>query len=113
MSAVSWSFASAATSIAWRAIRPKDASDVRDRVHVLLAAAARWVLVERTALGDLAGGPVSDPAELHHALRDEIHAIVDVLDDVVLQLVERDELGSPHVPVRDLELRAKVDRVGE
>src|SRR5256886_13692178 len=56
-------------------------------------------------------GPLRDAAQLNDALGQEVDVLERGVMQLVEQLVERDELGTFHVPVGLLRLQLEVDRV--
>src|SRR5260221_8149960 len=71
------------------------------------------ILAERRSLCDNSRRSLGDATELHGALGNEIHVLLDVLVHLVEQLVQSDEGRTLHVPMSLLALGLQVDGVGE
>src|SRR5205823_6820711 len=59
------------------------------------------------------GGAEREPAESGRPLGDRVDVLEHALGDRVVELVQLDEVAALDVPVRLLELRVEVERVGE
>src|SRR5713226_3336150 len=87
---------------------------IRQRGHVLGARRKGQRIVEESGPSlNHAHGTLGYAAELDDPLGNQIHVLCNVLVDLVEQLVQRDEGGPLHVPVRLLALRLQVDAVSE
>src|SRR5436190_8454842 len=82
-----------------------DGVHARDRV--------RGVLVECRGCGRHSSGAEREPAESGRPLGDRVDVLEHALGDRVVELVQLDEVAALDVPVRLLELRVEIERVGE
>src|SRR5213083_124806 len=93
---------------------PEAGKRVRQRRHVLRSGReTEGIVDEGGALRDDPHRTLGNAAELHDPLGEQVRVLLDVLGDLVEQLMEGDERGALHVPVRLLALRLQIDAVGE
>src|SRR6202041_1333229 len=80
---------------------------------VLAGGDAQRIVLQFAAFGGYGHGAFGGTAQARHAFGDFVDLFQDHVGDLVEQLVQGDEVGALHVPVRLLDLALQINGVGQ